>query len=99
MDRQILRHLFHQIICFVLSFQIFFLNNLQYWHFLYSGLKSESNLSQSIFIEKFDQSILVIGGLLLKIQAWAFFIVLGAYREIQRAKDSSVIDLEVPDID
>ena len=62
-----------------------------------SSLKSESNLSQSILIEKFDQSILVIGGLLLKIQAWAFFIVLGAYREIQKAKSS--IDLEVPDFD
>ena len=55
--------------------------------------------SKSNFIEKFDQSILVIGGLLLKIQAWAFFIVLGAYREIQKAKESSVIDLEVPDFD
>ena len=63
------------------------------------SLTQLSNPSQSIFKEKFDQSILVIGGLLLKIQAWAFFIVLGAYREIQKAKDSSVIDLEVPDFD
>ena len=35
-DRQILRHLFRQIICFVLWVSgWFFLNNLHYWYFLY----------------------------------------------------------------
>ena len=39
MDRQILRQLFCQlfcqIICFILWASKYFLNNLQYWHFLY----------------------------------------------------------------
>ena len=53
MDRQILCHLFRQIICFVLLvYRYIFLNNLQYWHFLYSfsfNLKKKSYWKSKYF--------------------------------------------------